>query len=322
MAGDHPMTAPGLVPLVEDYLAVRRRLGFQLDKPAALLAGFARYADQAGHQGPVTTDLALRWVLSSGSGREARAARLTAVRGFARYRAAFDPGTEIPPPGLLGGRAGRSQPHIYTDGEITALLGQASLLAPRRGLCPRTYVTLFSLLAATGLRLSEACRLQAGDVDLTGGVLTIRATKFRKARLVPLHPTATLALSRYASDRGGYRNIAPPESFFRTERKPALTADTVGHTFSRLRQRLGWTAAGRARRPVIHDLRHTFAVRSLVRFCEDGTDVERKILALATYLGHAHVRHTYWYLTAVPELMAITSQRFEQFARQPHGGQA
>jgi len=316
------MTAPGLVPLVEDYLAVRRRLGFQLDKPAALLAGFARYAGQAGHQGPITTDLALRWVLSSSSGGEARAARLTAVRGFARYRAAFDPGTEIPPPGLLGGRAGRSQPHIYTDGEITALLGQASLLAPRRGLCPRTYVTLFSLLAATGLRLSAACRLEARDVDLTGGVLTIRATKFRKPRLVPPHPTATLALSRYASDRDGYRNIDPPGSFFRTERKPALTADTVEHTFSRLRQRLGWTAAGRVRRPVIHDLRHTFAVRRLVRFCEDGTDVERKILALATYLGHAHVRHTYWYLTAVPELMAITSQRFEQFARQPHGGQA
>jgi integrase len=156
-------------------------------------------------------------------------------------------------------------------------------------------VTLFSLLAATGLRLSEACRLDVGDVDLTGGVLTIRATKFRKSRLVPLHPTATLALSRYASDRDGYPNPGPSSSFFRTERKPALTADTVERTVSRLRQRLGWTAPGRARRPVIHDLRHTFAVRRLVRFCEDGTDVERKILALATYLGHARVRHTYWY---------------------------
>ena len=314
------MSPPSLAPLIEDYLAVRRRLGFQLDKPAVLLADFARYADQAEHQGPITSDLALGWVLSSGSGGPARAARLAAVRGFVRYRAAFDPATEIPPPGVLGGRTRRSQPHIYSDAEITALLGQASLLAPRRGLCPRTYVTLFSLLAATGLRLSEACRLDAGDVDLTSGVLTIRATKFRKSRLVPLHPTATLALCRYASDRDGYRNISPSGSFFRTERKPALTAETVERTFSRLRQRLGWTAAGRARRPVIHDLRHTFAVRRLVRFCEDGADVERKILALATYLGHAQVRHTYWYLTAVPELMAITSQRFERFAPQQHQG--
>jgi integrase len=195
------MTAPGLVPLIEDYLAVRRGLGFQLDKPAALLADFARYADRIGHQGPITSDLAAGWVLSSSSGGPARAARLAAVRGFARHLATFEPATEIPPAGLFGTQSRRKQPHIYSDAEIQALLGQARLLQPRGGLCPRTYATLFSLLASTGIRLSEGCRLKRGDVDLAGGVLTVRATKFRKSRLVPMHPTTTRALIGYAAFR-------------------------------------------------------------------------------------------------------------------------
>jgi integrase len=215
----------------------------------------------------------------------------------------------------------RTQPHIYSDGEIAELLTQASLLSPRGGLCPRTYVTLFSLLVSTGLRLGEACRLELGDVDLADGVLTVRATKFHKSRLVPLHPTTTQALARYASHRDASRDRSRLECFFRTERAPTLTSDTVYATFSRLRQRLRWTADGRVRRPCIHDLRHTFAVRRLVRWYADGVDVDRKILALSTYLGHAGVADTYWYLSAVPELMALTSARFERFARpqEPEG---
>jgi integrase len=315
------MTPPSLAPLIEDYLTVRRRLGFQLDKPEALLADFARYADRIGHQGPITSELAVGWVLSSGCGRPGQAARLAAVRGFTRHRAAFDPATEVPPAGLLGSVPRRTQPHIYSDGEIAELLTQASLLSPRGGLCPRTYVTLFSLLVSTGLRLGEACRLELGDVDLADGVLTVRATKFHKSRLVPLHPTTTQALARYASHRDASRDRSRLECFFRTERAPTLTSDTVYATFSRLRQRLRWTADGRVRRPCIHDLRHTFAVRRLVRWYADGVDVDRKILALSTYLGHAGVADTYWYLSAVPELMALTSARFERFARpqEPEG---
>lgn len=310
------MTSPSFVDLVEEYLTLRRGLGFDLESPRWLLLDFARHADRLGHEGPLTVDLAVQWALSSRSSDPAQAARrLSAVRQFARHRAAVDPANGVPPAGLLGRAPSRKQPHIYSDAEITALLREARLLLPRKGLCPRTYVTFFSLLISTGLRVSEACHLTSGDVDLVDGILTVRAGKFRKSRLVPLHPTATLALSRYAAFRDQCRSATRSEFFFRTDRAPALTLAAAEKTFSRLRKRLGWTARGRARRPRIHDLRHSFAVRRLLCWCENGADVDRKILALATYLGHAKVSHTYWYISAIPELMATTSHRFERFAR-------
>jgi integrase len=261
------------------------------------------------------------WALSSRSGDPAQPARrLAAVRQFARHRALLEPATGVPPAGLLGRVPHRRQAHIYSEAELVALLEQASRLLPRRGLRPRTYVAFFSLLAATGLRLSEACRLERGDVDLDAGVLTIREGKFRKSRLLPLHPSATEALARYAADRDGCCEAGGAGCFFRTERAPALTPAAVEKTFSRIRQRLCWTAAGRASRPRIHDLRHTFAVRRPLRWYEEGADLERKLLALSTYLGHAKVSDTYWYLTGVPELLAIAAQRFECFARAERGG--
>ena len=309
------MTPPSFLDLVEQYLVFRRGLGFDLKSPGWALRDFARYADRIGHQGHVTIDLAVQWALSSCSNVPAQAARrLGIVRQFARHRAVFDPATEIPPVGLLGRVPRRKRPHIYSDAEVAALLQQARVLLPRRGLRPRTYVAFFSLLASTGLRLSEACRLTPSDVDLANGVLTVRESKFRKSRLVPLHPTATQALTRYAAYRDTCRGAPRSGCFFRTDRAPALRRAAVKKTFSRLRHRLRWTAEGRARRPRIHDLRHTFAVRRLLRWYEEGADVDRKILALATYLGHAKVTDTYWYISAVPELMAIVSQRFERFA--------
>jgi integrase len=214
----------------------------------------------------------------------------------------------------LGRAPARRSPHIYTDTELAALLHQTHLLHPLEGLRPKTYTTVFSLLAATGLRVSEACGLADQDVDLDQGLLTIRESKFRKSRLVPLHPTTTQALLRYRAHRGASRS----GSFFRTDRTATLKTTAVQKTFSRLRDRLGWTSQGRTRRPRIHDLRHTFAVRRLLRWYEEGADIDRKILALTTYLGHVKVTHTYWYLSAVPELMAIPSQRFEHFARRLH----
>jgi len=310
------MTSPSFVDLVEEYLTLRRGLGFDLESPRWLLLNFARYADRLEHQGLLTTDLAVQWALSSRSTDPTQAARrLSAVRQFARHRAVVDPANEVPPAGLLGCVPRRKQPHIYSDAEITALLCEARLLLPREGLCPRTYVAFFSLLISTGLLVSEASRLTIGDIDLVDGTLTVRAGKFRKSRLVPLHPTATLALTRYAAYREQCRSTPRSEFFFRTERAPALTLAAVEKTFGRLRKRLGWTARGRARRPRIHDLRHSFAVRRLLCWYEDGADVDCKILALATYLGHAKVSDTYWYLSAIPELMGITSQRFERFAR-------
>jgi integrase len=246
--------------------------------------------------------------------------RLSAVRQFARHLASFDPATEIPPVGLLGHARGRKQPHIYSDAEISALLQECSRLQPRQGLRPKTYRAFFSLLASTGLRLSEACLLHRRDVDLRQGLLTVREGKFGKSRLVPLHPTAAEALIRYAAQRDGFQSARQSEFFFSTDRAPVLNRSTVEDTFSTLRDRLGWSVHGRARRPRIHDLRHTFAVRRLLRWYEEGADVNRKILALATYLGHAKVTHTYWYLTAVPELMAVTAHRFEHFAHPQQGG--
>ena len=310
------MRPPIFVSLVDDYLALRRDLGFDVERQRWLLRDFARYADRAGHRGPITVDLAVRWAVSSCPGDPARTERrLGAVRMFARHRAAFDSATEVPPAGLFGRIPRRKQAHIYSNLEISALLRECSLLRLRDGLRPRTYVAFFSLLASTGLRLSEARRLERADVDLSKGLLTVRAGKFRKSRLVPLHPSSVQALARYASQRDAFRFAPRSEFFFRTDHAPALQRAAVEKTFSRLRDRLRWTSQGRARRPRIHDLRHTFAVRRLLRWYEEGTDLDRKMLALSTYLGHAKVTDTYWYLSAVPELMAITSRRFAQFAR-------
>lgn len=309
------MTPPSLLAFVDDYLALRRGLGFDVEKLRWLLRDFARYAERVGHHGPITVDLAVRWALSSCSGNPVRAERrLWAVRQFARHRVAFDPATEVPPTGLLGRVPRRQQPHIYSDAEICALLGECRQLQPCDGLRPRTYIAFFSLLASTGLRMSEARHLDRRDIDLSNGLLTIRVSKFHKSRLVPLHPTSLQALTDYAARRDASRDAPRSEFFFCTDRAPALEHAAVEKTFSRLRRRLGWTAHGRARRPRIHDLRHTFVVRRLLRWYEEGVDVDRKILALATYLGHAKVTDTYWYLSAVPELMAVTSQRFEHFA--------
>lgn len=303
---------------VEEYLAFRRGLGFQLKSPAWYLRAFARYAEQVGHRGPITLDLATQWALSSRSRDPAQAARrLGIIRSFARHRALIDPETEVPPVGFLGRTPRRKPPHIYSEEEIHALIRQAGRLLPHGGLRPATYVVFLSLLFSTGLRMSEACSLSSGDVDLERGLLTIRGTKFRKTRWVPLHPTATEALARYARHRDAVARGDPAGYFFRTERVSRLTTAAVEKAFARLRTRLGWKAQGRTRRPRLHDARHTFAVRRLLRWYEEGADVGQKLLALSTYLGHAKVTDTYWYLTGVPELMAIASRRFERLAQAP-----
>jgi len=306
------MTGSSVHAWVEEYLAYRRSLGFALKSPAWQLRDFARYAEHVGHQGPLTVDLATRWALRSRSADPAQAARrLGIIRSFARHRALFDSATEVPPMGLLGRVPRRQQPHIYSDAEIAALLREASRLRPRGGLSATTHATFFSLLVSTGLRLSEACHLTGKDVDLDHSLLTIRGSKFRKSRWVPLHPSATRALTLYAVHRDAVVPADPASFFFRTQRVPELTPAAVEKAFARIRRRLGWSAQGRSRRPRIHDARHTFCVRRLQRWYEEGADVGQKILALSTYLGHAKVTDTYWYLTGVPELMALASKRFE-----------
>jgi integrase len=310
---------PKMARLVKDYLAYRRGLGFKLEGDGRLLLRFAEYADHNGHRGPLTTELALRWArLPPDASPSYLAIRLQAVRGFARYRAIFDPGTEIPSPGLLGARCRRPTPHIYTEAEIAALLAAAHRLPPQTSLRPHTYFTFFGLLACTGLRLSEALNLTRSDVDWHQGLLTIRQTKFRKSRLVPLHPSATDMLKDYARLRDRFHPASVAEAFFVTFRGTPLRCPTVESVFGHLRNQLSWSARG-SRRPRIHDLRHTFACRRLIRWYEEGADLEHAIAALSTYLGHAHVTHTYWYLTAVPDLLGLATVRFERFAESALG---
>jgi integrase len=306
------MTAT-FVQQVEDYIALRRGLGARLHKQALSLLDFGRYLDRMGHCGPITTQLALRWAQAPRSKDPAQTARrLGVIRNFLRHRAGFDPATEVPPPQLLGSGIRRNPPHVYSPLEVQTLLEACSRLSPRKGLRPRTCRTLFALLFATGLRVSEALGLDDADVDLVDGVLTVRHGKLGKRRLVPLHSTALVPLRRYVLDRD--RIVPSSPAFFRTEHHARLLYTVVLMTFDVLRKRLGWTAEGRTRRPRLHDARHTFAVGCLVRWYQEGIHPERRIAHLATYLGHVTVRDTYWYLSAVPELSALASDRFELFA--------
>jgi integrase len=307
------MSSRLVVDAVEAYLTERRQLGYALKIEAQQLRSFARFADAVGHRGPLTVDLVVRWAtLPSARTRHFPQRRLAVVRPFARYLAAIDGFSEVPPDHLLGPLRRRPMHHIYSDQQLAALLDALGQLQPVGGLRPRTYTTLFGLLIATGLRISEALRLARKDVDLDRGLLVIRETKFRKTRLVPLHPTTVTALRIYAAKRDGRRLAANASAFFVTVTGSPLCYSTVRHVFQRVRRRLGWSEL--TPRPRIHDLRHTFACRRLQQWYADGADVPVKVAALATYLGHAHVTDTYWYLTGTPELLAVAAARFESCA--------
>lgn len=301
---------------VRDYLDLRRGLGARLRHQGPLLLDFGRFLDQAKHSGPITAEMALRWAQAPKSHDPAQTARrLGAIRAFLRHRKGFDPATAVPPVQLLGCGIRRKPPHIYSLAEVQALLDACARLWPRRGLRPLTYRTLFALLFATGLRISEALGLEDTDVDLAAGVLTVRHGKFGKHRLLPLHPSAIAPLHHYLLQRD---HIAPPSSaFFRTDLHGRLSYSEVRMTFAKLRSHLRWTAEGRTRRPRLHDARHTFAVGCLVRWYREGVHPDGRIAHLATYLGHVDARDTYWYLSAVPELSALASERFARFAEIP-----
>ncbi len=305
----------------QEYLAYRRKLGFKLRTEGYLLLTFARFADQIKHRGAITTELALQWArLPENTTPLYQARRLEVVRCFAKYRAIFDPNTQIPPDGILGPAHRRTQPYIYSDQQIAQLLRATAKLSPIGGLRPRTYGTLFGLLACSGLRISEALALTRRDVDLERQTLIIRESKFHKSRLVPLHPSACRSLLKYAQFRDRRWQMPMTPAFFLGEHGTALNYSTVETTFSNLRNGLGWALPRGRRRPRIHDLRHTFACRRLLKWHKEGRDIEHAVAALSTYLGHAKVTHTYWYLTGIPELFAVTAKNFERFTRSMQGG--
>jgi integrase len=306
-------TRQSLVEQVQEYLKFKRSCGYQLEVPGKELMLFARYAALTGHKGPLTTELVVRWAkLPQDADPIYWAKRYDIVRRFAEYRFLFDPDTEIPPKGLMGPSKRRLSPHVYSDGEIAAFLQAASQLAPTDGLHPRTYVTLFGLLISTGLRISEALNLSRQDADLGTGVLTIKETKFRKSRLVPVHSSTLQALKRYSKFCRSCHPGARSNMFFPAEKGTALNYRGVLYIFMKLSRKLGWRDADK--KPRIHDFRHTFAVRRLLKWYKEGANLDQKILALSTYLGHAQVTDTYWYLSAVPELLAVVSEIFENFA--------
>lgn len=303
--------------LVDAYLAGRRSMGFDLRIAGRQLRTFARFADQTGHRGPLTVALAVRWAQSARRGtRLTWARRLQTLRPFMKYRTQFDPGAEIAPSGLFGPVHRRLVPHIYTEAEIGALVDSAAQLRSITGLRlrPRTYATLFGLLASTGLRISEALTLTPSDVDLPGASLTVRKTKFRKSRLVPLHPTTVAALQRYGDARRRRISDRRIETFLVSDQGTPLDDRTVHYTFAKIRARLGWKGRGGYALPRVHDLRHTFLCRALVRSYQQQQNVDHVIDILSTYVGHSRVSDTYWYVTAIPELLALAGQRFAQSA--------
>ena len=302
-----------MVARVEDYLAARRHTGFDLGIAGRQLLSFARFVDQVGHEGPLTFDVAVRWAQSArGSTRLTWARRLEVLRPFARYLVQFDANTAVIPARFFGAAHRRLAPHIYTEHEIVDLLHAANDLTPTGGLRPQTYQTLFGVLAATGLRLSEALHLKMRDVEADR--LTVRQTKFRKSRLVPVHVSTARALARYATVRDRTLRGVRIETFFVSGRGEPLAARTVESTFQTLRAQLGWVARGGHAWPRLHDLRHTFICHGLLRSYREGHPADHVIDALSTYVGHARVSDTYWYVTATPELMAIAAQRFEPMA--------
>jgi integrase len=295
---------------LNDYLAIRRSLGFELREVAGSLRNFVAFlqAEGASH---ITTDLSLRWATRPTEAQSSTWTwRLGMVRRFAAWHSAIDPRTEIPPPGLLPHRYQRKRPHIYSDEEIEKLLRKAAQLDSPRGLRAHTYTTLFGLLAVSGMRVNEALRLDRPDVDLGRGILTIRRTKFGKSRHVPVHSSTVEALKQYAAKRDRFLP-KPTPAFFVSERGTPITEWMARYTFAKLSQQLGFRvmAKGHGRGPRLHDMRHRFAARTLIRWYRAGLDVERELPKLATYLGHVHVNETYWYLEAVPELLQLATDR-------------
>jgi integrase/recombinase XerD len=306
-----------MVEKVREYLRVRRATGMRLRIEGQQLLSFAHFADRQRHRSPLTVALAVRWACASPrAGPVGRARRLEVIRPFARYLCAFDERTEVPAPGLLGPAHRRRAPYVYTDHEISQLLTWAARLPPAKGLRSVTLRMLLGLLACTGLRPCEAIALRNADIDLQGGILTIRQTKFRKSRLVPIHASAARALRQYVRVRDQSVSTVNDDAFFVLAAGVPLTLVQAERAFVWIRHHLNWSVPAGHRAPRLYDLRHAFACRRLQRWYADTVDVDNAITALATYLGHVKVSDTYWYLSATPELMALAAKRFEIFTRE------
>jgi integrase/recombinase XerD len=291
---------------LESYAELRRALGYKPEADARLLSGFVRYLDTAG-QPTVTVDAALAWAAQAPTA-PAGAARLTVLRGFARYLSGSDPACQVPPVGLIRANKVRPAPHIYSPGELAALLQATATLVP--GVWAATMGTLIGLMAATGIRPGEAYRLQDEHVDLDRAALSIVNSKRGKSRRIPLHTTTVEALTRYTEARG--RAFRSGGAFFLSAQGACLTSHDAAPVFRHLLGVASIEPAAGRRRARLGDLRHTFAVSTLLDWHQAGADVARQLPVLSAYLGHNDPHATYWYLEAVPELMAVVARRLER----------
>lgn len=295
---------------VHDYLALRRSLGHDLADPARLLPDLVAYLDEHGEP-TMTTSVVMAWAMlpDAATSPTVWPRRVTAARGFARYMTGIDPRTEVPPLGLIPYRQRWRPPFIYTPADIVGLMQQTHQLLPSP-LRAVTYETLIGLLAATGMRIGEAIKLERDDIDWSSGVILIRESKFGKTRHVPVQSSTMEALAGFATRRDHLQPDRTKTRFFVSRNGNPLIYTDVSDTFRRL-----ITAAdvgtGSAARPRLHDMRHTFAVTTLLGWYRDGGDVQSRLPWLSTYLGHRDPRSTYWYLSAAPELLALAANRLE-----------
>lgn len=296
---------------LEEYLELRRHLGFKLYDTGFELRNFVRFAQEEKAY-YITTKLAIRWATQPTGCQPARwGARLGMLRRFARYLSAVDPRTEIPPDGLLPCRYHRKTPYLYSDKQVLELLKAAQQMPSPKGLRAATYSTLFGLLAVTGMRLGEAIGLDRQDIDLDQGLIKVRQAKFNKSRWVPIHPTTRNKLQQYQSLRNRLCPHPKSPSFLLSERGTRLTGYIVRHWFIRLSRQIGLRQPTDHHGPRIHDLRHRFIIGTLRRWYQTERDIEACLPRLAAYVGHGHVNDTYWYISATPELLQLATERLE-----------
>jgi integrase/recombinase XerD len=294
---------------LEDYLRIRRQLAFELKATERHLNHFVEFLERAGAQ-RITIELAVMWArMPVDAHPHWWKRRLGFARGFARYLATIDPASEVPSTHLLPARRPRVAPYIYSPAEITALMSAARTLTPP--LHAATFKTVIGLIATTGLRVGEVLALDRHDVDLADGALHVRARQ-HKQREVPLHETTTVALREYARLRDQRWQKPITSAFFLGARGGRLSGISIYRTFPALIRQAGLEGKGTRLRPRPHDLRHTLAVRTLLDWYQAGENVDRRMPELSTFLGHSDPASTYWYLEAVPELMALISARLER----------
>lgn len=299
----------GLRVQVTDYLRLRRSLGYKLVEHERFLGQFLDYLDQV-QATTMTVEHELTWArLPAGVSPRWHAARLSAVRGFASWAHAFDPIVEVPPRGLLPLRTSRATPYLYSTNDISALLDAAARLVPR--LRAATFQTLIGLVSVTGMRAGEVIRADIADLDLSAAVLTVRGTKFGKSRRLPLHLSATDALRGYLQLRTD-QSAATASALLVSAAGTRLTYGNVQRTFKSLTASAGVQPRSAACRPRLHDLRHTFAVNTLLEAYQSGADPAERLPLLSTYLGHTEPANTYWYLHAAPELLALAADRLDK----------